>query len=404
MEPIVYKKGAFPANAATDGYIAYKVGWNDGFRKFNVFEQRSFGWRCNNTTSGAYDTFAEAYAAAEERARGLTNASCVVALLDREDNARHLLNSWGLSPVQKEELLSEEPLARLKTPEELIAEGERDPAEPHKKQVQKFITLPNAKKEPAAGTISTVGDLRRALECIPDSALLNIGTDDLGFEVSAAEYDGISVSLVSKELEEDMALRSRNVQAPDELVARLAHYAGELVAMGQIKAPDWDDLCNAIQTAINSYYDYTGDAPPSSIEQVADEVFKARFQPQGWHGRRPQLSFPLPDGTVITAQHMEGDVAAHDKDQRTWQAIEIARYTPDNKLLDALCAIDYEDTLGLRSLVYANNDLEEPIFAHKHEISPVPAIPLDSIIKGAQDRRDAEQQDGVKAKNTDIER
>lgn len=403
MEPIVYKSGAFPANAATDGYIAYKVGWNDGIRKFNLFEQRKFGWQCHNTTSGAYDTFAEAYAAAEKAAAGLTNASCLVALLDREDNARHLLNSWGLSPVQKEELLSEEPLARLKTPAELNAEEKGTRTNPHKKQAPGLFPGLTVEKDSAAGAIGTVGDLRRALERIPDSALLNIGTDDLGFEVSAAEYDGISVSLVSKELEEDMAFRSRNVQAPDELVARLAHYAGELVAVGQIKAPDWDDLCNAIQTAINSYYDYTGDDPPSSIEQVADEVFRDLFPTEQGKASRSHLSFRLPDGTVITAQHMEGDVAAHDKDQRTWQAIDIARYTPDGVMLDALCCVDYEDTLGLRSLVYANNDLEEPIYAHKHEISPVPAIPLDTIIKGAQERRDAAQHENTNAKEPEIE-
>ncbi len=48
-------------------------------------------------------------------------------------------------------------------------------------------------------SISTVGDLRAALEQVPDNALLNIGTDSYGFSVDDIHYDGLSVALETKE-------------------------------------------------------------------------------------------------------------------------------------------------------------------------------------------------------------
>lgn len=48
--------------------------------------------------------------------------------------------------------------------------------------------------------ISTVGELRAALSSVPDDALLNIGTEDLGFDVSRVAYDGISVAIESADL------------------------------------------------------------------------------------------------------------------------------------------------------------------------------------------------------------
>ena len=53
--------------------------------------------------------------------------------------------------------------------------------------------------------IKTVGELRAALANVPDSALLNIGTKKLGFDVTRIGYDGISVALESSDLEQEIA-------------------------------------------------------------------------------------------------------------------------------------------------------------------------------------------------------
>lgn len=48
--------------------------------------------------------------------------------------------------------------------------------------------------------IKTVGQLRASLESIPDSALLNIGTETDGYTVNRIAYDGLSVALMTDEV------------------------------------------------------------------------------------------------------------------------------------------------------------------------------------------------------------
>lgn len=48
--------------------------------------------------------------------------------------------------------------------------------------------------------IKTVGQLRAALESIPDSALLNIGTETNGYMVNRIAYDGLSVAIMTGEV------------------------------------------------------------------------------------------------------------------------------------------------------------------------------------------------------------
>ncbi len=48
--------------------------------------------------------------------------------------------------------------------------------------------------------IRTVGQLRKALESVPDSTLLNIGTEDEGYSVNRIGYDGMSVSIMTGEV------------------------------------------------------------------------------------------------------------------------------------------------------------------------------------------------------------
>lgn len=110
MDPIIYRKGDFPIELSRSrSYVDFSAGWSVDKRKFCVREGRSSGWRYNVTTRGAYDTFAEAYAAAEKAARDLAAGRKEyndVCLLDREDNKKNLVGSWGLSRAQSEELTS----------------------------------------------------------------------------------------------------------------------------------------------------------------------------------------------------------------------------------------------------------------------------------------------------------
>lgn len=110
MDPIVYRKGDFPIELSRSrSYVDFSVGWSVDLCKFCVREGRSFGWRYDVTTRGAYDTFAEAYTAAAQTAKELAagrEENNNICLLDREDNKKKLVGSWGLSSAQSEELTS----------------------------------------------------------------------------------------------------------------------------------------------------------------------------------------------------------------------------------------------------------------------------------------------------------
>lgn len=58
--------------------------------------------------------------------------------------------------------------------------------------------------------IKTKKELFDMLECLPDNTLINIGTEDFGYDIDVASYDGISVSLWTKE--EDAF---KDLEAPD---------------------------------------------------------------------------------------------------------------------------------------------------------------------------------------------
>lgn len=85
--------------------------------------------------------------------------------------------------------------------------------------------------------IGTVGKLRKALEGVPDAALLNIGTESYGYTADLIAYDGLSVAIETKEvkdiyewpisdddtrrgldlLREDLAAYRRHAQNPPNL-------------------------------------------------------------------------------------------------------------------------------------------------------------------------------------------
>ena len=112
-KPIIYHKNEFPIELSRkQSYIAISVGWKDGPQKFCIEEGRCSGWHYWTTKSGIYESFAEAYRAAEEVATTLaaSRASYLdVCLLDRDDNRKQLIGSWGLSKAQQEELTQPTP-------------------------------------------------------------------------------------------------------------------------------------------------------------------------------------------------------------------------------------------------------------------------------------------------------
>ncbi len=78
-------------------------------------------------------------------------------------------------------------------------------------------------------------------------------------------------------------LQNENQKVPsrevDELTVRLSYYAGTLEASHEISAPEWDDLCAVISKCISSYYEDEIAQTPSSIEDLADRMFKEAFPP-----------------------------------------------------------------------------------------------------------------------------
>ena len=64
---------------------------------------------------------------------------------------------------------------------------------------------------------------------------------------------------------------------PDEITMRLSHLAGTLESRGEIASSEWDDPTRAIKDAENAYYNDVRFTTASSIEEVAERIFKERF-------------------------------------------------------------------------------------------------------------------------------
>ena len=64
---------------------------------------------------------------------------------------------------------------------------------------------------------------------------------------------------------------------PDEITIRLSHLAGMLESRGEIASSEWDDLTRAIKDAENAYYNDVRFTTASSLEEVAERIFKERF-------------------------------------------------------------------------------------------------------------------------------
>lgn len=63
----------------------------------------------------------------------------------------------------------------------------------------------------------------------------------------------------------------------EEWVIRLFYHAGKLAAEGKIAQPDWVTLYNAVTDCITIYCGFLTDRTITSLEDVADDLFCARF-------------------------------------------------------------------------------------------------------------------------------
>lgn len=316
-KPIIYQKNNFPEDLCRDqNYIAHSVGWNDGYRKFCLKETRGNGWNVWTTTSGAFDTFAEAYKEAEKAAYALAaSLSCPVCLLDRDDNRQDLIGSWGMSKVQTEELMLSHDEIFYKAANNLqdtlltgeygtfsdVCVEQRLNQDDHKLVIwgeendddDKFYSV-------CIYTLDRYGE--------PDVQILSTFSESEKIEdLKVAVLDVLKrfdEKMLSKEHAPETsepAAPVKETQMPDELVVRLAHYAGEMEAKGQIAAPEWDDLCAAIRDAIDEYYGHPNGTNPFVVEDIADKVFRERF-PVREHSE-PTIEPRYKEAVLLTCVH-----------------------------------------------------------------------------------------------------
>ena len=87
-------------------------------------------------------------------------------------------------------------------------------------------------------------------------------------------FDPDDISYIDEYLKE---LEQGKEPEPDEITMRLSHLAGMLESRGEIASSEWDDLTRAIKDAENAYYNDVRFTTASSIEEVAERIFKERF-------------------------------------------------------------------------------------------------------------------------------
>lgn len=92
--------------------------------------------------------------------------------------------------------------------------------------------------------------------------------------ITGGALDPDDISYIDEYLKE---LEQGKEPEPDEITMRLSHLAGMLESRGEIASSEWDDLTRAIKDAENAYYNDVRFTTASSIEEVAERIFKERF-------------------------------------------------------------------------------------------------------------------------------
>ena len=92
--------------------------------------------------------------------------------------------------------------------------------------------------------------------------------------ITGGAFDPNDISYIEEYLE---VLEQGREPEPDEITMRLSHLAGMLESRGEITCSEWDDLTRAIRDAENAYYNDVRFTTASSLEEVAERIFKERF-------------------------------------------------------------------------------------------------------------------------------
>lgn len=92
--------------------------------------------------------------------------------------------------------------------------------------------------------------------------------------IVAGAFDPDDISFIEDHLE---AMEQGKEPEPDELTMRLSHLAGMMESRGEISSSEWDDMSKAIKDAVRAYYSDTSFVMSSSIEEIAENIFKDRF-------------------------------------------------------------------------------------------------------------------------------
>lgn len=92
--------------------------------------------------------------------------------------------------------------------------------------------------------------------------------------ITGGAFDPDDISYIDEYLK---VLEQGREPEPDEITMRLSHLAGMMESRGEITCSEWDDMSKAIKDAENAYYNDVRFTTASSLEEVAERIFKERF-------------------------------------------------------------------------------------------------------------------------------
>ena len=102
-----------------------------------------------------------------------------------------------------------------------------------------------------------------------------------------------------------------------------------------------------------------------------DDICSLKFLVDGEALDKPEpLTVKLPNGDVLRIDINSGDVNREEGVGQVWESVDISLVHCDGAR-DLLCSVDYEDDIGLRSLVYAAGK-DDPVFIQEHNYDEMP--------------------------------
>lgn len=134
--------------------------------------------------------------------------------------------------------------------------------------------------------------------------------------ITGGAFDPDDISYIDEYLKE---LEQGKEPEPDEITMRLSHLAGMLESRGEITCSEWDDMSKAIKDAENAYYNDVRFTTASSLEEVAERIFKERFPVS------PDKTAGIPNTSIKKAEQILVDNGIeHDEAATVLQALGYA--------------------------------------------------------------------------------